>query len=76
MLPYEEAYFVLNEMQALKYLQTELLELQALIPYVSTQYQQSKFNTHNDLILPLITGVSCAGFFLYGSPIIYTQDLD
>lgn len=26
--------------------------------------------------MPLITGVSCGGFFLYGTPIIYTQDLD
>jgi hypothetical protein len=28
------------------------------------------------VILPLLTGVSCGGFFLYGSPIIYTQELE
>ncbi len=29
-LPYEDAYFVHNEMQALKYVQTELMELASL----------------------------------------------
>jgi hypothetical protein len=28
------------------------------------------------VILPLIAGVSCGGFFLYGTPSIYTQELD
>lgn len=28
------------------------------------------------MILPLISGVSCGGFFLYASPSIYTQELD
>jgi hypothetical protein len=26
--------------------------------------------------LPLLSGVTCGGFYLYGCPVIYTQELD
>lgn len=30
---------------------------------------------HKDVILPLLVGVKCCGFYLYGTPLIYTQDM-
>jgi hypothetical protein len=40
---------------------------------------ESKVNQksiYKHLILPLITGFECGGFFIFGSPIIYIQGLD
>lgn len=33
-------------------------------------------NLTKDTILPLLSAVSCGGFFLFGSPIIYMQELE
>jgi hypothetical protein len=30
---------------------------------------------HREIILPLLVGVQCAGFLLYGTPLIYTQEI-
>ena len=35
----------------------------------------SEGHLHKDVILPLLVGVKCCGFYLYGTPLIYTQDL-
>lgn len=40
---------------------------------------ESKVNQksiYKHLILPLITGFECGGFFIFGSPVIYIQGLD
>jgi len=69
-LPYEDAYFVRNELQALKFIHTELLELGSLSTQLQAQY--SKEHLHKDVILPLLSAISNNGFFLYASPVIYT----
>jgi hypothetical protein len=76
-LPFEDAYFVLNELTALKYCQTELLELACLTPELasgegvkSPNLQSEKF--HEDLILPLLSSIRINGFLLFASPVIYT----
>ena len=74
-LPYEDAYYLRNELQALKYVQLELLELTSLSAPLSQQHQV-KETLHKDVLLPLITGVAFNGFYLYGTPVIYTQELD
>jgi hypothetical protein len=33
-------------------------------------------NLHKEVILPFLVGVKCYGFYLYGTPLIYTQELD
>ena len=35
----------------------------------------SEGRLHKDMILPLIVGVKSCGFFLYGTPLIYTQEV-
>ena len=30
---------------------------------------------HKDVVLPLLVGVKCCGFYLYGTPLIYTQEV-
>jgi hypothetical protein len=37
--------------------------------------QKSQSQLHREMILPLLAGVQCAGFFLYGTPLIYTQEV-
>ena len=54
----------------------ELLELAALAIPISKECGQQKENLHKDVILPLLSGISCGGFYLFASPVIYTQDLD
>ena len=54
----------------------ELMELDSLQSSIQQQYGQIKEKLHKDVILPLLSGISCGGFFIYGTPIIYTQELD
>jgi len=35
-----------------------------------------KENLHQQVLLPLLSGISCGGFLIYASPVIYTQELD
>ena len=35
----------------------------------------SEGHLHKDVILPLLVGVKCCGFYLYGTPLIYTQEM-
>ena len=30
---------------------------------------------HKDVVLPFIVGIKCCGFYLYGTPLIYTQEV-
>lgn len=42
---------------------------------LDSQQKATKGGLHREMILPLLTGVQCAGFFLYGTPVIYTQEV-
>jgi hypothetical protein len=66
-LPYEDSFFVRNELKALKYAQLELLELRQLC----SDIEREQIGLHQKIILPLISGVSCGGFYLYATPIIH-----
>lgn len=100
LIPYEDAAYVLEEMKALKYVQTELLDLQTYEQnLINSQNDYNLRNTspftqkakgvtskdrspeyelapssqlHKDVILPLLVGIKCCGFYLYGTPLIYT----
>lgn len=79
-MPFEDALHIREEIKALKYAQIELLDLQMidnrsvdLSPTKSPSKPRSKL--HREMILPLLAGVQCAGLFLYGTPIIYTQEV-
>lgn len=41
----------------------------------SKSSHKAKSQLHREMILPLLAGVQCAGLFLYGTPIIYTQEI-
>lgn len=89
MLPEEDAAHILEEVKALKYAHAELLDLQAHEQAMqSQQAEYSEMNTiknsgnapsdsklNRDLILPLLVVVKCYGFVLYGTPLIYTQEM-
>ena len=38
--------------------------------------QNVNSNLHKEVILPLLVGVRCFGFYLYGTPLIYTQEIN
>ena len=103
MVPYEDATYVLEEMKALKYAQTELLDLQAYEQNLTNSQSDhnprgtSAFNQkakgvtskdrnpeyelapssqlHREVILPFLVGIKSCGFYLYGTPLIYTQEV-
>jgi hypothetical protein len=62
-------------MRALKYATIELLDLQMLDSKDTLMSPKRSSNIHKELILPLLAGVQCAGFYLYGTPVIYTPDV-
>lgn len=35
----------------------------------------SEGHLHKDVILPFLVGIKCCGFYLYGTPLIYTQEM-
>lgn len=78
MLPMADGQYVKNEMKALRYIQTELLELNS----IRNQLQESnpklakQRSIFNQLILPLLSAVECGGFMVYASPIIYIPDYE
>lgn len=103
LVPYEDATYVLEEMKALKYAQTELLDLQAYEQNLTNSQSDhnprgtSAFNQkakgvtskdrnpeyelapssqlHREVILPFLVGIKSCGFYLYGTPLIYTQEV-
>ena len=40
----------------------------------SLQGSFSEGHLHKDVILPYLVGIKCCGFYLYASPLIYTQE--
>lgn len=82
-MPYEDARHILDEIKALKYAQTEILDIQTTNQTSSQEkaYERmagrnpQKNNLHNEIIFPLLAGVKCCGFYLYGTPLIYTQEV-
>lgn len=74
-LPFEDAQYVREEMKALKYVQTELLDIQNMDEGLEDFKKSAQSTLHKQVILPLLSAVSCGGFYLYGTPLIYTQDM-
>jgi len=74
-LPYEDSSYIREEMRALKYVQIELLDIQNMDEGLEETKNSSTSHLHKQVFLPFISSVSCGGFYLYGTPLIYTQDL-
>ncbi len=72
MYPIEDALHITNEIKSLRLISVELMDL-----LQDGTVTDSKLP--RQLIIPLISCVKCAGFLLYGTPVIYlleTQKAD
>ena len=83
MLPSSDSHFVKNEMKALKFIQNEVMELDqiknASNDLISSPYlerNQGAPSIFRQMILPLLSGVECGGFFIFASPTIYIQNYE
>jgi len=80
MLPLSDSHAVKNEMKGLKYIQTELMELSSIHNLLNDfglkPTKQENKSVFKHLILPLLSGIQCGGFFVFGSPTIYIPNFD
>ena len=81
MMPYSDSYFIRQEMKALKYMENELRELEFIQnndrPTMFSQYSGHQApSIFQKLIVPLLNGIECGGFFLFASPTIYIENYD
>jgi hypothetical protein len=78
MLPLSDCSYVKNEMKALKYIQTELIELNSIHNQLQDQNPKlaKKRSIYKQLILPLLSAIECGGFTIFASPTIYIPEYE
>ncbi len=70
MLPIEDCGHIFNEMKSLAQINLELMDL-----LLGGGLNEFAGKLAKQIIIPLITTVKCGGFLLYGTPLIYTQEM-
>ena len=76
MLPLSDCSYVKNELKALKYIQTEIIELNSLYNQLIDQDPTiaKTQSIYKQLILPLLSSIECGGFMIFASPSIFIPD--
>ena len=75
----------MEEIKALKYAQMEILDMHTYDQTVRniqtengvrmSKTSEGRSDLHKEVILPFLVGVKCFGFYIYGTPLIYTQEM-